>query len=412
MATAWPLRVRAAVAAMRLVNATSRRLGRGSGTVAGGRVALAVAPNALAALARDRATALVSATNGKTTTTALLAAALATQGPVATNATGSNMTAGHVAALASTPSTVAALEVDEAYVDVTERATLPRVLVLGNLSRDQLDRASEVRMLASRWRGVCERTAAIVVANVDDPLVVFAASAARSVRWVAAGATWLEDATGCPACDVPLTFDATSWGCRSCDLGRPTPAVTVTDDDGAVTYVLVGVSVASTLALPGSFNRGNAALALAAATALGVDAHDAAHAMASVVSVAGRYATREVAGRTVQTYLAKNPAGFAGLLDLVADGSDPVVIAINARIADGADPSWLFDVPFEMLRGRHVVATGDRRHDLAVRLAYAEVEASVADDVVRGIELAAPRGTAVTFIGNYTAFADLSSVAP
>ena len=142
------------VSALKISNRLSRALGRGRGTVAGGRVGLALDPRLLGELARGRRVALVSGTNGKTTTTRMLVAALGgASRPVASNDTGANMPAGHVAALAgSAPGTDAVLEVDEGYLGALIEDTDPRVVVLLNLSRDQLDRISEVRMLAERWR--------------------------------------------------------------------------------------------------------------------------------------------------------------------------------------------------------------------------------------------------------------------
>ncbi len=165
----------------------SRRLGRGGGSVVGGRAILAVDPNALRRLAGGRAVALVSGTNGKTTTTTLLRAALATAGPVATNALGANLPPGLAAALAaSPPGATAALEVDEAWLGRVVDATAPRAVALLNLSRDQLDRNNEVRHLATTWRrSLTGRPGTTVVANADDPLVVWGAG--RRVRCALGG---------------------------------------------------------------------------------------------------------------------------------------------------------------------------------------------------------------------------------
>ena len=204
--TVLPPRARLAVAATRSVNAVSRALRVGSGTVLGGRAGLAVDPSLLDRLAAGRPVALVSGTNGKTTTTRLLAVAVeaGTAGAVVTNATGANMPAGHVAALAAGPPSVpVVLEVDEGYLAGLVRSLGPAVVVLLNLSRDQLDRTNEVRMLAGRWRdglaAASGHTAeTTVVANADDPLVVWAAAAAPRVVWVAAGLGWRLDAVGLP----------------------------------------------------------------------------------------------------------------------------------------------------------------------------------------------------------------------
>ena len=162
------------------------------------------------------------------------------------------------------------------------------------------------------------------------------------------------------------------------------------------------------LALPGRFNQANALLAAVGAEACGVDALAALEAMDSVAEVAGRFTMRSFGDVRARLMLAKNPAGWDELLELVSDGTAPLVVSINARVADGADPSWLWDVPFERLEGRAVVATGDRFRDLAVRLQYAGVPHSTAPDPVVAV-VAAATGTdeLVDVIGNYTAFHDL-----
>ena len=111
------------------------------------------------------------------------------------------------------------------------------------------------------------------------------------------------------------------------------------------------------------------------------------------------------AGVAARLLLAKNPAGWAELLDLLDGGKEPVVIGINARVADGHDPSWLWDVDFERLGGRLVVATGERRRDLAVRLRYAGVAHMTVADQLEA--LGAPVAASVDYVGNYTAFQDL-----
>ena len=364
-------------------------------------------PELMVSLGAGKRVALVSGTNGKTTTTALLAAAAGVGGAVvATNHTGSNMPAGHVAALVGqSDAEVAVLEVDEAYVAQVAKATKPAVVVLLNLSRDQLDRMSEVRMVAERWRSsLAALPATTIVANADDPLIVFAARDASRVVWVAGGLRWRQDATGCPACGGHIRFDAQGgWTCADCDLARPVVAWKLVDDliegpDGSVPIAL---------SLPGRFNVENAVLAVAAAAVLGVDALQSAAAMSSVTDVAGRFVQRTIGDVPVRLMLAKNPAGWSALLDLVTDEEVPVVVSINARTADGADPSWLYDVDFGLLAGRPIVATGDRWRDLSVRLRYAEVEHRCESNPGVAVALAGENGQRVEFIGNYTAFRDL-----
>jgi len=401
-----PLRARVAVATGRTVARASQLVHFGSGSVIGGRAALLVDGDLLRRLTRGREVAVVSATNGKTTTTRLLGAALAVDRLVASNALGANMTPGIVAALGpADPSATAVLEVDERWVEPVLADTHAGTVLLLNLSRDQLDRTQEVRKLAERWRRALTATPPErVVANADDPLVVWAASAAPHTIWVGSGQEWTSDAAGCPQCGGRIAFEPGRWRCTECDLARPEPDVTV--DDRAVD--LPSGRVELDLALPGRVNRVNAAFALAAAVALGADPVAAAEAMGRVREVAGRYRVARLAGRPVRLLLAKNPAGWHEALDLVAPAPAPVVVAINARIADGHDPSWLWDVSFERLAGRFVVATGERRHDLAVRLRYADVEhvtvADVADAVARAAAAPGYEGGPIDVVANYTAF--------
>jgi lipid II isoglutaminyl synthase (glutamine-hydrolysing) len=415
------VRAQLASATTRAVNVVSRRLGRGQGTVAGGRVGLRVDPKLLEHLAAGRLVALVTGTNGKTTTTRLLTVALGAHGDaVVSNETGSNMPPGHVAALAGNDAGRAVLEVDEIYLPRVLASTSAAVVVLLNLSRDQLDRTNEVRMVAGRWRAaLAAAPRAHVVANADDPLVVWGAGAARDVHWVGAGLRWHLDAIGCPSCEGRIEFGADGWACAGCGFARPEPEATLrpgppgTGPDTATAVWADGRAFPIELVLPGRFNQANALMAAVAAAACGVDPGTALEAMRGVEHVAGRFTVRRFGPVRARLMLAKNPAGWEELLDLVAEPNAPLVVSINARVADGADPSWLWDVPFERLAGRRVVATGDRYRDLSVRLQYAGVahatEAEPAEAVrVAGAPSSAGAGDGVVdVIGNYTAFGDL-----
>lgn len=408
------MRYRLARITTRTVNATSRRLGRGHGTVAGGRAGLKVDPWLLQRLSAGRRVALVTGTNGKTTTTRLLTVALgAGGGDVVSNETGSNMPPGHVAALVGAGRTTqAVLEVDEIYLPRVLSATSADVVLLLNLSRDQLDRTNEVRMVAGRWRAALAAAPhTAVVANADDPLVVWGAGAAAQVHWVAAGTRWHLDAAGCPACEGRISFGGDgSWTCTAgCGFARPAPEASLQfSEDASEPHRGVwadGRVHDISLLLPGRFNHANALMAAVAAEAGGIDAALALAAMSGVENVAGRFTVCPFGPAQARLMLAKNPAGWSELLDMVAGDDGPVVVSINARIADGADPSWLWDVPFERLGERVVVATGERFRDLSVRLHYAGVAHVAHADPVDAVAAAA-EGSArvIDVIANYTAF--------
>lgn len=381
------------------IAAVSRVTGRGGGAVIGGRVALAVDKDALPKLAAGRSLYLVSGTNGKTTTTALLAAALGTAGPVVSNITGANLKTGLVSALAKDlDSPVAALEVDEAALVQVLTDTSAEVVVLLNLSRDQLDRYGEVRLAAAKWRtALGARPEIHAVANCDDPLVVWAAQAAGTVTWVSTGQRWRIDATSCPNCGGRITWAGQVWSC-SCGLTRPEPDI----GGGGEDVEVGGRSFPVELQLPGRCNAGNAAMAVAAARVAGVDPEDALAAMVGISNVAGRYREVNLGPASARLLLAKNPAGWNEILDFLAPAPAGVVVAVNARGPDGYDTSWLWDVDFERLEGRPVVAAGERALDVAVRLHYAGVAHEVCPDPLAAARQLPPGK--VELVANYTAF--------
>ncbi len=398
-----------AKAAGSLAAQVSRLTGRGSGVSIRGQVILKLDPNALGKSLAGRRVAVVSGTNGKTTTTHLLhAAVLAALDPAASdrvvsNDDGANLAQGLTSTLAMSPDAdTALLETDERVVGEVVRLGRPDVVVLLNCSRDQLDRNHEIAALSAGWReafvaaGVGGPT---VVANADDPLVVWAASAARRVLWISTDSRRSLDAGLCPRCGAPLPpADDGVWACSSCGLSQPEPDYVVAAGEirhGDRRY-------RPSLRLPGEFNVGNAAFALAAAHVLGVDPDTAIEAMESVQAPAGRFATVRIGDTPATLMLAKNPAGWAETLPLA--GTDPVVLAIDSAAADGRDVSWLWDVDYEQLHGRTVIATGPRATDLAVRLTYADVDHVVVPDLESAVS---DIGRPVDVVATYTPFQQL-----
>lgn len=392
------------VSAGGLAGLASRISGRGSGASIRGKVLLTLAPDALATLLPGRTIAAVSGTNGKTTTTHLLTAALR-QGltrpdRVVTNADGANLHHGIASALATHPRCdIAILETDERVVPDVVRLGRPAVLVLLNFSRDQLDRHHEIKALGRGWRDALKEAGPagpVVVANASDPLVVWAAQTAQTVVWVDTATRWTQDAALCPGCGAVLSHADGRWSCPAGDLSQPRAAYVVAD--GAV-VTPDGTSHQLNLQVPGAFNVSNAACALAAAAELGIDAQTAIDGMRTVSSPAGRYATATFGDTTARLLLAKNPAGWAEALPLT--DTETVVLAIDSAAADGKDVSWLWDVDYEQLAGRTVIATGPRAQDLSVRLAYAEVEHTVLPDLATAL---AGHRKPVDVVATYTPF--------
>ena len=373
----------------------------------GGLVAMTLDRSVLRQLGAGRRTVIVTGTNGKSTTTRMTAAALSTLGAVATNAEGANMDAGLVAALAADRRAgLAALEVDEMHVPHVLDAVEAAVIVLLNLSRDQLDRVGEINLIERTLRaGLAGHPNAVVVANCDDVLMTSAAYDRPHVVWVAAGGAWANDSVSCPRSGEVIVRDKGHWYSTGADFKRPSPQWWFDPEDGGTLYGPDGLALPMRLALPGAVNRGNAAQAVAAAVALGADPVLAVEAVCQVDEVAGRYRSVRIGEHEARILLAKNPAGWQEALSMVDKHAAGVVISVNGQVPDGEDLSWLWDVRFEHFEETPVVAAGERGTDLAVRLGYAGVEHTLVHDTLAAIASCPPGPVEV--VANYTAFLQL-----
>ena len=422
---------RAKVAAARAIGAASRASGRGGGTTLPGRVLLRLEPEAIARLGHglDRGATLVSATNGKTTTAGMIAALLAADGrePVH-NRAGSNMTWGVATALLEQRGREGLFEVDEAWLPRVAEQLRPRLIVLGNLFRDQLDRYGEMEALADDWAGTVAALdgAAGFALNADDPLIADLGRDADErprdgvlyfgVEDASQALPELQhafDAKHCRRCGHPYAYERAFVGhlghysCPSCGARRPQPEVAATAielhgmEGSRATVRVPGGEIEIELPLPGLYNVYNALAAIAAGLKLGVAAETIAAALGEMRAAFGRVETIGVGGTAVSILLIKNPAGANEVLRtlrLEADRENVGIdlwIALNDRIADGRDVSWIWDADFELLGGavRRVVCAGTRAPEMALRLKYAgwPVEAI---EVVPGITASLDRAVA------------------
>lgn len=398
------LRAGVATTAANAATWASRKSGRGAGGMIGGLIAQKIDPRIMASLGKGRPAAIITGTNGKSTTTRMFAAAMRAAGhSVATNEGGDNMDAGVISALLASPDADSlVLEVDELHVAHISADLKPRVIVLLNLSRDQLDRVGEINKIeASLRKAVDENPQATIIANCDDPLITSAAWDANKVVWVSAGGGWFSDATSSPRTGGPIIHDGTDWYAvkplpDGSAFRRPVPAWQITAE-GVITPH--GTTVPLNLTLPGNANRGNATLAAAGAVEMGAQPVAALKATEQVDNVAGRYSTMTVhdangGEKEVRMLLAKNPAGWQEALSMIDRSSDAVVIAVNGHVADGEDLSWLWDVRFEDFGGQTVMAAGERGTDLAVRLLYASIDHELIHDPLEAIKACRKRDDA------------------
>jgi UDP-N-acetylmuramyl tripeptide synthase len=452
---ATPVRARAAVAAGKLLGVTSRRLGRGGGTALPGLVSERLDPRLAARLARQLGAgrAVVTGTNGKTTTARMLAGIAREAGlrPVH-NRSGSNLMRGIGATLLDAAGIdgrlpdgarrAAVFEVDEATLPYAVRALRPSTVIFTNLFRDQLDRYGEVDSIVTIWRESLRLLpdGAVAVLNADDPSVAGLAdgfggrtlfygiddpAVAATVDEHAADARW------CHACGTDYAYDALwyghlgLWRCPGCGRARPAPAIRATRVEAAgadrqrVTLVEDGrAPLTFDLPLEGLYNAGNALAAFAGARALGIAPEIAARAIGGFAAAFGRQERVVVRGRTLRLLLCKNPAGANQALGTVLAGNEPVrlLVALNDGVQDGRDISWIWDVDFERLAGRagFALTTGTRASDMALRLKYAGVPAEVERLPARALDrliAATPSGGEAFILPTYTAMMLLREMA-
>ena len=399
-----PVRAAGAVLAARAASRLSRWADVGDGTTIGGRVATRVMPGFVPALTRGKDVVLVSATNGKSTVSTMLAAGL---GAPAFNSGGSNMLEGVAMALSERPrATRAVLEVDEMVLGRIVRATSAGWIVLMNASREYTRGVSLERTL-QHWDEALAHpdVDAVVVANADDPVIVAVATPLDEqgrVVWVAGGLEWREDSRLCRRCGAQVRWSSNGphWSCDGCGLTRPTPHWQLTD---GVVEGPDAVSVPVVLPLPGRWLGSNVLFAVATAAAMGVPAEEAVRAATAVSDVDGRYRAFDVDGRRVRLFLVKNPASWTETVSLAGGHDASIVLAMESFSMRDLTPGW--DVDLSVLRGSRVVATGQRRLDVAVMLEAADVPHTVAASPLDGIR-SVPAGD-VHVIANYTAFKDL-----
>ena len=431
----------AARAAARL----SRVAGAGGGTTLPGKLLWKLDPGAIDALAArlPQGAAVVSATNGKTTTTAMVAEILGSRTRLAWNSSGANLVSGVASTLlARRDAELGLLEVDEGALPEVVRRVRPRAILLGNLFRDQLDRYGELEHIAERWR---EATASlppdtVLVVNGDDPQVgdladgrpgaiAFGIDDPRHARPALQHAA---DSRYCVRCGRPYDFAAAyvghlgDYSCPACGHARPALQVRATEieldglEAASFTLETPEGSIRLRLPLPGLYNVYNALGAAALAQALGTPLEEIRAGLERFGAAFGRFERIAVGDKTLLILLIKNPAGANEVVHTLLEGGAPdlLLVALNDAIADGKDVSWIWDVDFEPLLGRadRLIASGDRAAELAVRFVYGGLEEEaleVQPDLERALDLGlelTPAGGELVVLPTYTAMLALRRI--
>jgi UDP-N-acetylmuramyl tripeptide synthase len=431
--------------AARAVGKLSRAARKGGGTTLPGKLLWKLDPRAVDALAARLAqgVVLVSATNGKTTTTAMAAQILGRDRHLVWNRAGANLMSGIGSALLSAAEAELGLfEVDEAALPEAIARTRPRSVLLGNLFRDQLDRYGELELVTERWRSsIAElRGATSLVVNADDPVVCDLADGRENVlrfgiddpRHARPALQHAADSKYCLRCGTPYEYAAAYVGhlgdyrCPQCGHARPKLDIAARDIEfrglWASRFMLVTPEATAKieLALPGLYNVYNAVAAASLASSVGASLEQIRAGIEAFSAAFGRFERIGAGGKTVVLLLVKNPAGANEVLRTLELGGVPpvLVIALNDAIADGQDVSWIWDVDFEPLLERvgRVVASGGRAEELGLRLLYGglpedrlEVRPSLEEALDRGLELTESRAELVV-LPTYTAMLRLRGI--
>jgi len=440
------LRAVLAIIICKVLRAFSRLVHRG-GTAMPGRVALKVCPELLSLLSRDVKTVAITGTNGKTTSARMIEEAFTRSGAsYLANRSGANLLSGITTEFVMNADLTgkvnreyAVIECDEAAARTVFGQLKPRVVVVTNLFRDQLDRYGEVTHTLDNIRaGLKNAPDALLCLNADcslcsslaldlpNPVVYFGLEKGAVPS---REKPLLSDATHCIRCKTAYEYDYISYGhlggfrCPKCGYRRHEAEYAVTDVlelKGSGSRIVMRVRGEKQLVdvnLPAVYNIYNAAGAIAAVTEMGLDARLAAEALASFRCGFGRMEQFELGKAGARMMLVKNPAGCSQVVEFLRDIKERfvLVVCLNDRGADGTDISWIWDADFESLAdmaGRigQVVVSGDRAEDMRVRMKYAGIADShirVETDYERLIDWMQQQEEPIYVMPTYTAMLEL-----
>jgi UDP-N-acetylmuramyl tripeptide synthase len=437
----------AKVLAARAVGALLRRAGRGGGTSLPGKVLMRLEPRAIERLAArlPEGAVIVSATNGKTTTAAMAASILEKSGTrLVHNRAGANMAGGVASTLLDAAGRddqikgqLGLFEVDEFWLDRVATQVRPRVMLLGNLFRDQLDRYGELETIADRWATLVQDLPGSALAlNADDPLIADLGRERDAVSYFGvedpamamAEMQHASDSKHCRRCGAPYVYETIYLGhlgryhCPNCGRRRPAPTIAATDielvgtREARFTLQTPAGSARVSLPLPGLYNVYNALGAATLCLALGVPLEQVVAGLGEVSAAFGRAERITIGERELAILLIKNPAGANEIVRtlVLEDRELDLLGVLNDQTADGRDVSWIWDADLELLAG-HVhrfTCSGTRAAELALRLKYAGIppeRLSVVHDLPAALDQALVQAAGQTLyaLPTYTALLEL-----
>lgn len=411
----------------RTVSFISKIFHTGAGGTWPGEIALRIYPNILKDLSHKlrKGIILVAGTNGKTTTTLMIKTILEAQGlTIAHNASGANLLNGVVSSLLTVwgKKDWGIFEVDENVLPLVLSYLEPKMIVLLNLFRDQLDRYGEVDSIAQKWQAAINHLPATttIAANADDPLItaICEVTAAKTIFFALENPSlYIEhmqhatDTIHCPKCGTRLTYGGVyyshlgKWSCGACGFTHPEVLLKEKDYQSPV---------------EGIYNKYNTIAAAAVGECIGVDSNKIQQALQVFTPAFGRMEDIEIHEKHIRILLSKNPTGFNESIRtyIQSQVNGPLLLLLNDRIPDGTDVSWIWDVDFELLEGqkREIIVSGDRTYDMAVRIKYALLtmkNVTVADTLVAALDVAMSKigaNETLWILATYSAMLDVRKI--
>lgn len=420
--------------------------GKSKGTSAPGMLAMKLCPDFIrcASVSNKDKIISVTGTNGKTTTTGLLAHIVKESGrQIVHNTEGANMLTGIATALVNnlkfnSKSDFFIFECDEAYLRKLYDFLESDYLLVTNLFRDQLDRYGELDTTYKKIKEAISKNKKLnVILNADDPTLEGIASDNPKVyfgmeqaefAYAAQSSNAPSESTDCHICKKPLNYSKRFYahiGHYMCDCGykRPNPDylgfAKIFDSHSELLIKYQNKETKFIINMPGLYNVYNALGAISAALELGVSEDIIKHALETYSSVFGRAESTVINGKKTLIQLIKNPVGASEVIRQIQGfEKSKLVIILNDDYADGRDVSWIWDADFEVLSSYHqnIVVSGTRANDAALRLKYAGVDEkliTVEKDIKRAVDLAienAQSDDTLLILPTYTALLKMQTI--
>lgn len=423
----------------------------GGGTAAPGLYALKIDPNLIEKLSSKikKGSIVIAGTNGKTTTTRILSDILGSKYKIIHNRQGSNLLRGVASTLINNSTLagnikpdLAIWEADEAAFPEIVRQTSPKIIVLLNLFRDQLDRYGEIESIREKWS---KEVAALpantkLILSADDPSVAFIAKSFKGkpiyfgVEEHKLNLPLIEnvaDVRFCLNCGAPLAYNPIysahlgHWSCPQCHHNRPKPAISASntkfnpDLSTSSQFSLLNSEFSIQYSLPGLYNVYNMLAAASAASVNGIDNKQILKSIENFQPAFGRFQKLEIAGKKAVIFLIKNPAGANEVLRTISSlptTNYQLLTILNDNIADGRDVSWIWDTNWETVKGKvkSVNTAGTRAYDLALRLKHAGLDnITVHEDINTSLQEALAKlntKDTLMILPTYTAMLELQKI--